>query len=143
MILTVTEINRELGTYKIEFLDTPHSPGVSYHYELRERTNPEDEFSTSGTFYTNPDGSYTMNRQYQARTTVIEMYVRNPSTQAVSNTEVFDISSSYREPDPDTPPSTSKPALILAGFPLAIRCLWLLRETVVPGYVHRLLHPLI
>ena len=50
------------------------------------------------------------------------------------------------EPPPDippTPPGTSMPAVLLAGFPVAVHCLWLLRESFVPAYVHALLHPLI
>jgi len=50
------------------------------------------------------------------------------------------------EPPPDVPPppsGTSMPALLLAGFPVVVHCLWLLREAFVPAYVHALLHPLI
>ena len=55
----------------------------------------------------------------------------------------------YHAPSPEPEPvpvpggSVSKPALLLAGFPVAVRCLWVLRESLVPAYVHSFLHPLI
>ena len=46
-------------------------------------------------------------------------------------------------PDGPQPKAPTKFAVLLAGFPVAVHCLWVVRQSLIPSYVHNLLHPLI